>query len=107
MTTHRRLGMDWQASVASVAVQAAKAQKRSETASTGAVSRLRYETEKGSGFVTTSYVDEGDAATLESAKAYVVETVTDATVDLTGYCTTAAMQEYVAEYVDGIADGSY
>ena len=48
MTTHRRLGMDWQASVASVAVEAAKAQKRSETASTGTVSRLRYETEKRS-----------------------------------------------------------
>ena len=48
MTTHRRLGMDFPESVAAVAVQAAKAQKRSETASTGAVSRLRYETEKRS-----------------------------------------------------------
>ena len=43
MTTHRRLGMDWQASVASVAVQAAKAQRRSETASTGAPSMRRHD----------------------------------------------------------------
>ena len=43
MTQHRRLGMDFPESVAAVAVQAAKAQKRSETASTGAPSMRRHD----------------------------------------------------------------
>lgn len=43
MTQHRRLGMDFPESVAYVAVQAAKAQKRSETASTGAPSMRRHD----------------------------------------------------------------